>query len=133
MCDVLKRLRSQATIFYEYRSDDGQLLRDAARKIEELQESHDTLARSQKLYGTGPEQLKKSIDANHVKACEIVRIEEEIKRLNGELENAATLCMDKQAIISNTISYLAYHTNGEEPLALPAEEAMLKLYERLTK
>lgn len=35
--DITKRLRSSATIFYEYEVDNGQLLKDAADRIEELE------------------------------------------------------------------------------------------------
>lgn len=51
------------------------LLRKAADEIESVQKEYDTLLRSQRLYGTGPEQLKQSIDGNHTKANRIARLE----------------------------------------------------------
>jgi len=46
-----------------------------------LQKDYDTLLRAQRLYGTGPEQLKKSIDANYEKAEKIERLERALKDL----------------------------------------------------
>lgn len=47
------------------------LLRKSADGIENLQNDYSALLRSQRLYGNGPEQLKKSIDANHEKAAKL--------------------------------------------------------------
>ena len=35
--DLVKKLRSPANVFYEYKADDGEFLREAADRIEHLQ------------------------------------------------------------------------------------------------
>ncbi len=40
---------------------------------------------------------------------------------------------EAQTILKDAIAFLALHITGEDPQALPAEEAMKQLYKRLNK
>jgi hypothetical protein len=66
--DLIKRLRSPATVFYEYAADDGVLLREAADRIEKLEAAlekiaqHDMQAIAMDALRPG-ERIRKALDA----------------------------------------------------------------------
>lgn len=67
MTDIVAKLKSPATIFYEYAADKGELLREAADTIEALRAENAKLRDALKPFAD----IAKELDADSLRYCDI--------------------------------------------------------------